>query len=252
MKYVSNTGRDETGNKEAYVHQMFSSIAGNYDLLNTLLSFNRDKYWRGFAISKAGLRVGGEALDVATGTGKLALELARKVGEGGKVTGVDFCQEMLNRAQDKLAKRGCHNVKLTLARAEALPFPDNTFDCATIGFGLRNVADIEQTVQEMTRVVKVGARVVCLEFSQPGNRIFRAIYQPYLFHVLPFLGELVSRNGNAYTYLPRSIVRFFRPHELRQVMEKVGLKDIEIYFLTMGIVAVHIGVKGMTPNLLPW
>jgi len=235
---------EETGSRERYVQGLFSSIAGNYDFVDTLLSFNRDRYWRRFAARRAGLKLGGKALDVATGTGKLALELAREAGDVGEVVGVDFCDEMLNRAQDKLVKTKHRNVTLALATAGALPFPDNTFDCVTIGFGLRNVADIEQALREMTRVVKAGARVVCLEFSQPENHAVRTIYRPYLFHVLPFLGGLISGDGAAYSYLPRSIAGFPRPHKVRQAMEGVGLRDVEIYFLTMGVVAVYVGIKG--------
>jgi demethylmenaquinone methyltransferase/2-methoxy-6-polyprenyl-1,4-benzoquinol methylase len=235
---------EETGSKGRYVQGLFSSIAGSYDFADTLLSFNRDRYWRRFTALRTGLKPRGKALDVATGTGKLALELAQEAGGVGDVVGVDFCDEMLSRAQDKLAKTKHRNITLALASAGALPFPDNTFDCVTIGFGLRNVADIEQTLREMTRVVKVGARVVCLEFSQPENHVFRVIYRPYLFHVLPFLGGLISGDRVAYSYLPRSIARFSRPHEVRQVMEEVGLRDVEIYFLTMGVVAVCVGIKG--------
>ena len=235
---------EEAGSKGRYVQGLFSSIAGSYDFADTLLSFNRDRYWRRFTALRSGLKPGGKALDVATGTGKLALELAREAGDVGEVVGVDFCDEMLSQAQDRLAKTKHHKVALTLASAGALPFPDNTFDCVTIGFGLRNVADIGQTLREMTRVVKAGARVVCLEFSQPENHVVRAVYRPYLFYILPFLGGLISGDRGAYSYLPRSIAGFPRPHEVKQVMEGVGLRDVEIYFLTMGVVAVYVGIKG--------
>lgn len=137
--------------KATYTQNLFSSIADRYDLLNTLLSFNRDRYWRRLAASKAELKSGGIALDVATGTGKLALELAR--GNNTQIIGVDFCQSMLLKA-----KRLNGNIELALARAESLPFSDNAFDCATIAFALRNVIDIGKTLQEMVRVVKVGGK----------------------------------------------------------------------------------------------
>ena len=231
------------GEKETYIQKMFSSIANNYDFLNTLLSFNRDKYWRKFAVSKTDLGYGGKALDVATGTGKLALELAKRVGKEGKVIGIDFCQKMLSNAQHKLRKTRYQNVELIQTNAEALPFPDGAFDCATIGFGLRNSTDIRQTLQEMTRVLKVDGRLVCLEFSQPGHQIFRWIYHLYNSSILPFAGWLISRNRDAYTYLPRSIEEFPSPLQLEQTMEKVGLTNIEVYPLTLGIVTVHIGTK---------
>jgi demethylmenaquinone methyltransferase/2-methoxy-6-polyprenyl-1,4-benzoquinol methylase len=224
--------------KATYTQPLFSSIADRYDLLDTLLSFNRDKYWRRLAAAKAELKSGGIALDVATGTGKLALELAR--GNNTRIIGVDFCQGMLLKAKMRLNG----NIELALARAESLPFSDNAFDCATIGFALRNVTDIGKTLQEMIRVVKVGGKVVCLEFSPPQHRLFGRIYRFYLFHLLPFIGGLISKNREAYAYLPQSIVEFSSPEELRQIMEKAGLKGVQIYPLTQGIATVHEGTKG--------
>jgi len=231
------------GEKDAYVKKMFSSIAKSYDFLNTLLSFNCDKYWRKFTVSKTGLGYGGKALDAATGTGELALELAAKVRREGMVTAIDFSREMLSNAQDKLRKAQYKNIELIRTNVLALPFTDNTFDCATIGFGLRNVTNIKQTLQEMVRVLKVDGRLVCLEFSQPGQRILRWIYHLYIFGLLPLLGWLISRNRDAYTYLPRSIKGFPSPLQLRQTMEKAGLTNIEVYPLTLGIVTVHVGTK---------
>ncbi|HJX70097.1 MAG TPA: bifunctional demethylmenaquinone methyltransferase/2-methoxy-6-polyprenyl-1,4-benzoquinol methylase UbiE [Dehalococcoidia bacterium] len=225
--------------KAAYVRNAFLAIADKYDLLNTLLSFNRDSYWRRFAASKAGVRGGERTLDVATGTGKLAVELAKEVGERGEVVGIDFCQRMLYKAKNKKI-----NIELVLATLESLPFPDNTFDCATIGFALRNVTDIERTLQEMTRVIKRGGKVVCLEFAPPRRRLFQKIYRFYLFTILPFIGGLISRQREVYAYLPRSIVEFPRPEELKQTMEGVGLKEVQFYPLTWGIVSVHVGTKG--------
>jgi demethylmenaquinone methyltransferase/2-methoxy-6-polyprenyl-1,4-benzoquinol methylase len=235
-------------NKETYIHKMFSSIADNYDFLNSLLSFNRDKYWRKFAISKIEPVAGVQVLDVATGTGALALELARKVDKGSKVVGVDFSREMLCRAQNKLAKRQCHNLGLICAKAEALPFPDDTFDYVSIGFALRNMAEMEQVLREMTRVLKMGGKILCLEFSQPQHKIFRRIYYFYIFHILPFLGWAISRNKEAYAYLPKSIAGFASPTELKQAMEKVGLGDIVVYPLTLGIATVHVAVKEAISN----
>jgi demethylmenaquinone methyltransferase/2-methoxy-6-polyprenyl-1,4-benzoquinol methylase len=224
--------------KAAYIHGMFSAIADKYDLHNTLLSFNRDKYWRRFAVSKSGVKGGERILDVATGTGKLARELAEEAGERGEVVGIDFCRRMLDKA-----KRRRVNAELVLATSESLPFPDNTFNCATIGFALRNVADIEKTLRETTRVIKPGGKVVNLEFSQPRQRIFKRIYRFYIFDILPHIGGLLSGYKEAYTYLPQSIEEFLRPEELKQTMERVGLKDVQFYPLTWGIVTVHLGTK---------
>jgi demethylmenaquinone methyltransferase/2-methoxy-6-polyprenyl-1,4-benzoquinol methylase len=226
--------------KARYVHGMFSSIAHRYDLLNTLLSLNRDKYWRRFAVEHSGLASGESAIDVATGTGELAIELAKAVGPNGKVVGVDFCREMLDIAEEKCKGR-C--IELAEGNAQELPCPDGTFDLATIGFALRNVESVEKTLKEMVRVVKPGGKVISLEFSQPDNRLFRRIYYMYFFKILPMAGGLISRNKEAYSYLPSSVARFPGKTELKEIMEKAGLEDIEIYSLTRGIVAVHVGVK---------
>ena len=234
--------------KEAYIHMMFSSIVGNYDFVNNLLSFNRDKYWRKFAVSKIEPEAGEQVLDVATGTGALALELARKIGKEGKVVGVDFSREMLGRARGKLAKKGCCNIELICAKAEVLPFPDGTFDYVSVGFALRNMTEMGQTLQEMTRVLKLGGKMICLEFSHPRHKIFRRIYYFYIFHILPFLGHAISRNKEAYNYLPKSIAEFYSPFELKQIMEKVGLENIVAYPLTLGIVTTYVAVKKATSN----
>jgi len=226
--------------KAKHVHEMFSSIAHRYDLLNTLLSLNRDKHWRRFAVEQSGLAPSGTALDVATGTGELAIELAKAVGPEGKVVGVDFCKEMLDIAGEK-----CRGLCIELAEGNAreLPYPDGTFDSATIGFALRNVESIEKTLGEMARVVKPGGRVISLEFTQPDNRLFRRLYYVYFFKILPIVGGIISRNKEAYSYLPGSVARFPGKMELKEIMEKAGLEDIEIYPLTGGIAAVHVGVK---------
>jgi len=224
--------------KATYVRNMFSAIADKYDFQNTLLSFNRDRSWRKFAVSKTGVTGGERVLDVATGTGKLALDLAKAVGERGEVIGIDFCQEMLDKAKKK------ENIEFVLATSESLPFPHDTFDCATIGFALRNVTDVEQTLRETTRAIKPGGRVICLEFSRPRNRVFLKIYRFYMFAILPLIGGLLSGNKEAYTYLPHSIEEFLSPEELKQAMEGVGLKDVRFYSLTWGITWVHVGTKG--------
>ncbi len=241
MNTEMNTGIPER-EKAKRIHRMFASIAKRYDFLNTVLSLNRDRYWRTFTAERSGLSGGGLALDVATGTGKLAAELARKAGPDGTVIGVDFCKEMLDigRADGGARTRPPHiPVK---CMAENLPFSDNTFDCATIGFALRNVTDIRKTLKEMARVVKKGGRVISLEFSHPKNRVFRRVYYFYFSRILPVLGGIVSRR-DAYSYLPWSVVNFVSREQLKEMMEEAGLNDIEIYDLTGGIVAVHIGIK---------
>jgi demethylmenaquinone methyltransferase/2-methoxy-6-polyprenyl-1,4-benzoquinol methylase len=148
---------------------------------------------------------------------------------------------MLCKAKSKVANA---DIELVLAEAERLPFSDSTFDCAITGFALRNVADVEKTLHEMARVVKVKGKVVCLEITQPPKGLFRKIYRFYLSILLPFLGGLISRNRDAYAYLPQSIIEFYSPEKLRQIMEEAGLKDIQIHPLTLGIASVWVGTKG--------
>lgn len=229
--------------KPGYVENMFSSIAGTYDLLNTVLSLNRDGAWRRFTVERMALKDGDHLLDVATGTAKLAIALSKKVGKGGRVTGVDFSQEMLDVGKENLKKEGIGNVILQREDAMALPFEDNSFDGATIAFGLRNLPDTEKGLREMVRVVKPGGKVGVLEFAMPVNPAMKALYKFYFFKILPFLGNIVSRGNGAYTYLPHSVLEFPGPQELKRIMEKEGLKNVKYNILTLGVVAVHVGEK---------
>ena len=224
--------------KATYVHRAFSAIAGRYDLLNTLLSFNQDRRWRRSTVSTLELQGSEAVLDVATGTGKLAHELETKIGVSGRVVGIDFCKPMLQKAAGQT-----DNIHLLLATSERLPFPDNSFDGATIGFALRNVPDIEKTLRETTRVIKPGGKVVCLEFSRPRCPTMRSLHRFYLLRLLPTIGWLISGDKEAYLYLPRSIMGFQSAEELKAVMEKAGLERVHFRFLTWGVVAVHVGTK---------
>lgn len=229
--------------KATYVHRAFTAIADRYDLLNTLLSFNQDQRWRKRTVSALEMKGPEAVLDVATGTGKLARELESAVGAGGTVVGIDFCEPMIRKARAQI-----DGTTLVLATSESLPFPDNCFDGATIGFALRNVPDMERTLREMIRVMKPGGRVVCLEFSRPHRVIMRSLHRLYLLRVLPVVGWLISGDKEAYLYLPRSIMEFPSAEELKNVMEKAGLEQVGFRFLTWGVVAIHIGRK---PNTLP-
>lgn len=231
-------GPGPAGGQPAYVHRAFSAIAGRYDLLNTLLSFNLDRGWRRAAA--AALQPSGSQaiLDVATGTGMLARELQRRLGPGGRVLGVDFCQPMLRK------ERGlADNIHPVLAVAERLPFADASLYGAAIAFGLRNVPDMEAALREAARVVRPGGRVVCLEFSRPRHPVLRALHRLYLLRVLPLVGWLVSGDREAYLYLPRSIMAFPSAQELREVMERAGLVGTGYRLLAAGIVAIHFGTK---------
>ncbi|MCS5696349.1 demethylmenaquinone methyltransferase [Desulfofundulus thermocisternus] len=228
--------------KEEYVHAIFSSIAPRYDWLNTALSFNRDKYWRRFAAAQTGLRPGGCGLDVCCGTGMLTIELARLAGPGGRVIGLDFCEKMLLKGRENISKTPYSGqIQFVQGNAVDLPFPDNTFDCATIGFALRNVPDIRKTISEMARVVRPGGKVVSLELSKPSLPVFKQLYYFYFNHLVPLLGRLGVGFDGPYSYLPNSLKDFPHQEEIKELFRETGLADARYYELTGGIVAVHVG-----------
>jgi len=231
--------------KEVYVRDLFSRIARRYDLMNTLLSFGLDKYWRQVAVKKAALQPGDAVLDVCCGTGMLSLALARAVFPRGRVVGLDFCPAMLEVAKNHLARSPYGNlVELVEGNAVALPFPDNSFDAATIAFALRNVPHIEKTLREMTRVVRPGGRVVSLELAKPSWPAFKQLYYFYFNRLVPVLGRLGVGLKDPYSYLPRSLKDFPHQREILVLFEAIGLEGAECTELTGGIVAVHVGIKG--------
>ena len=229
--------------KEEYVKNLFSTIALRYDLLNTILSFNCHKRWRKFAAQQCSLKDGDSALDVAAGTLDFAIELTRSVGGTGQVTAVDFCLPMLEAGILKLKKHKIENISVAEGNAEHLPFADDTFQAATIGFALRNVSSIEATILEMTRVVKPGGKVVSLELAKPTNRFFRLVYGFYFYKALPLIGGVFHGRLEPYQYLPESLKSFKTRGEISQIMRESGLDDVRVYDLTGGIVAVHVGTK---------
>lgn len=230
--------------KEEYVHAVFSAIAHRYDFLNTTLSFNQDKYWRRFAVQCAGLRPGGKGLDVCCGTGMLTLQLAKAAGLNGRVVGLDFCADMLAVAETHINKSPFRDVmQLVEGNAVSLPFPDNTFDCATIGFALRNVPDIKKTIDEMRRVIKPGGKVVSLELAKPGLPVFKQLYSFYFNGLVPLLGRLGVGVNGPYNWLPESLKRFPHQSEVRDIFAAAGLNGACYHELTGGIVAVHVGEK---------
>lgn len=233
---------EKYSSKEEYVHDIFSKIAHRYDFLNTTLSFNRDKFWRRSAVSRCELKPGGKGLDVCCGTGMLALEMARVVGPGGKVTGLDFCENMLARAVQNIEKTPCGGViSLVKGNAAGLPFEDNSFDCAIIGFALRNVPDIAKTIREMARVVRPGGKVVSLELSKPSAPVFKQAYYLYFNRIVPMLGKLGIGLDGPYSYLPESLKSFPHQSEIKDMFEREGLREACYHELTGGIVTVHEG-----------
>lgn len=228
--------------RERYVQDLFRRVAPKYDFLNRLLSFRRDVAWRRFTARKAGLEPGGSVLDVATGTGDLAFDLAEVVGSTGRVVGLDFTEEMLVRARAKADKLGLADVcRFVQGNALELPFEGAQFDAATIAFGLRNVVDRERCLLEMRRVVKPGGRVLVLEFSQPVWPVFRQVYLLYFRHILPFIGRLVQGDADTYRYLPETVLAFPDQEALAANMRNLGFHNVHYYNLTGGICCLHIG-----------
>jgi demethylmenaquinone methyltransferase / 2-methoxy-6-polyprenyl-1,4-benzoquinol methylase len=228
--------------KAAHVRRMFSSIAPRYDLLNHLLSLNIDKRWRRRAVDVLGWERAPEGtyLDNCAGTLDLATELARRPAFAGRVVGSDFTFAMLAGGVHKLARL---SVDPVCADALALPYPDARFEGATVGFGVRNLADLDAGLREMARVLKPGARLVILEFTTPHWQPFRALYLGYFLKVLPLVGRLVSRHGSAYSYLPESVLRFPEPDALARKMEEAGFRSVQWKRMTGGIVALHWGER---------
>lgn len=229
--------------KEQFVHEVFESIAPKYDFMNTFLSFRRHKAWRKFTMEKMNVGLNKSAIDVCCGTGDWTLSLAEAVGPQGKVVGLDFSQNMLRIGEEKRKKLKYDHVTLIHGNAMNLPFNDDSFDYATIGFALRNVPDIRQVLSEMKRVVKPGGMVVSLELSKPVWPVFKQIYYLYFNHILPLFGKILANRFEQYKWLPESLKDFPDSKELAQIFEEVGLTQVETYLLTGGIAAVHIGYK---------
>jgi demethylmenaquinone methyltransferase/2-methoxy-6-polyprenyl-1,4-benzoquinol methylase len=233
--------RDE---KARHVRAVFDSVADNYDLMNDLMSAGVHRLWKRFALAQTGLRPGQAALDVAGGTGDLAAGMAQQVGERGLVVLSDINSAMLRVGRERLLDRGLlRNVRFSLADAECLPFADESFDCVTIGFGLRNVTDKAAALASMTRLLKPGGRLLVLEFSRPVVPGLKPVYDAYSFAVLPWLGRRVARDAESYRYLAESIRRFPDQETLLGMMRETGLENCRYYNLAGGIVALHKGYR---------
>jgi demethylmenaquinone methyltransferase/2-methoxy-6-polyprenyl-1,4-benzoquinol methylase len=222
---------------------MFSAIAPRYDLLNRLLSAGRDRYWRREAIRTAAIPPRGCLLDICTGTADMALEAARQYPDA-RIVGVDFSRLMIALGLGKIERAGLSDrISLQVAPAEALPFPDESFDATSVAFGLRNVPDRLRGLREMRRILRPGGRAVILEFTTPPSPVFRGLYLWYFHRVLPWIGRLVSGHPSAYSYLPASVSDFPSPEGLSAWMREVGFSEVFYSLLTGGIVAIHSGRK---------
>jgi demethylmenaquinone methyltransferase/2-methoxy-6-polyprenyl-1,4-benzoquinol methylase len=230
--------------KARRVRGVFDSVADRYDLMNDLMSAGTHRLWKRFTLALANLRPGQRALDVAGGTGDLAAGLARQVGPKGVVVLSDINAAMLARGRDRLLDEGfAGNVVCVQANAERLPFPDDSFDCITIGFGLRNVTNKPAALASMRRVLKPGGQLLVLEFSQPRVPGLKPVYDAYSFRVLPLLGKVVAGDEASYRYLAESIRMHPDQERLLKLLEDAGLEGCRYHNLAGGIVAVHRGYK---------
>jgi demethylmenaquinone methyltransferase/2-methoxy-6-polyprenyl-1,4-benzoquinol methylase len=232
------------GDKAARVRSVFASVAGKYDVMNDLMSLGVHRLWKHFTLSLTGLRPGQHALDVAGGTGDLAAGMLRQVGKSGRVVLSDVNPAMLQIGRDRLLDKGfAGNVECIVADAERLPFEDSSFDCLTIGFGLRNVTDKAAALKSMHRVLKPGGQLLVLEFSTPVAPGLKPIYDAYSFKVLPLLGRVVAQDAASYRYLAESIRMHPNQETLLGMLNAAGFGETRYHNLTGGIVAVHRGYK---------
>lgn len=233
-----------TDKKVDAVAEVFHSVAAKYDIMNDLMSGGIHRLWKRHTISQSGVRAGQKVLDIAGGTGDLTSKFSRLVGQSGQVVLADINDSMLKVGRDKLANLGVvGNVQYVQANAEELPFPDNTFDCITIAFGLRNVTDKSKALASMQRVLKPGGRLLVLEFSKPETECVSQIYDQYSFRLLPFMGKLIANDAESYRYLAESIRMHPDQETLKGMMQEVGFERVTYQNMTGGIVALHKGFK---------
>ncbi|WP_043933600.1 demethylmenaquinone methyltransferase [Bacillus sp. EB01] len=229
--------------KEERVHSVFESISDNYDKMNSVISFKMHLAWRKDTMKRMNVQPGSKALDVCCGTADWSVALAEAVGKEGHVTGLDFSKNMLKIGQKKIKELNLSNVDLIHGNAMELPFPDNSFDYVTIGFGLRNVPDYLQVLSEMRRVLKPGGVAVCLETSQPTMPVYRQLYFFYFRYIMPVFGKLFAKSYEEYSWLQESARDFPGMKELARMFEKAGFAKVTYKAYSGGAAAVHFGYK---------
>lgn len=225
------------------VNRMFDRVASRYDALNSVMTGGLHHRWRERAAAQTGLGPGETALDVCCGTGDMTLELSKLIAPAGHVVGCDFSEPMLDLAREKAAERGADGVRFEWADALQLPYDGERFDAVTVGFGVRNLADLDRGLREMARVLKPGGRLVILEITQPTRPPLSVFFSLWFDRIVPLLGAL-SSNPEAYSYLPESVRSFPKPHGLAEKMDDAGFKGIRYTVLAGGIIAIHSGIRG--------
>jgi demethylmenaquinone methyltransferase / 2-methoxy-6-polyprenyl-1,4-benzoquinol methylase len=243
QKLLWKKGKNMQQSKEQRVHNVFEKISDNYDKMNSVISFQQHIKWRKDTMKKMNVQPGSKALDVCCGTADWTIALADAVGPDGKVVGLDFSQNMLKVGVEKVKELGLKQVELVHGNAMELPFPDNSFDYVTIGFGLRNVPDYLQVLKEMQRVVRPGGIVVCLETSQPTLIGYKQLYYFYFRFIMPMFGKLLAKSYNEYAWLHESARDFPGMRELARMFEQAGLTEVKYKPYSGGAAAVHIGKK---------
>lgn len=230
--------------KAGMVGDVFHSVADKYDVMNDLMSFGVHRLWKRYTIEQCAVRPGQHVLDLAGGTGDLAAKFARRVGKDGRVVLADINESMLKVGRDRLTNRGIvGNIEYALANAESLPFEDDSFDCITIAFGLRNVTHKDKALESMHRVLKPGGRLLVLEFSKPVLPLLSKAYDAYSFTALPFMGKLVANDAESYRYLAESIRMHPDQETLKAMMDTAGFFKTSYHNMTGGVVALHKGFK---------
>ena len=232
--------------KADLVEGIFNSVADRYDLMNDLMSIGIHRIWKRFTIELSAVREGNSVLDIAGGTGDLAIKFSDIVGSNGTVVLADINESMLKVGRDKLLDKCWRpNINFVQTDAQNLPFPDATFECITIAFGLRNVTDKSAALKSMYRALKPGGRLLILEFSKPTNEVLAKAYDAYSFHILPLMGKIVANDSDSYKYLAESIRMHPDQEALQALVEDAGFSDCDYYNMTGGIVAIHRGIKNL-------
>ena len=227
--------------KQRKVGEVFHSVASNYDVMNDVMSAGMHRVWKRFALEISGVKAGDKVLDIAGGSGDLSKLFSKKVGSTGAVILTDINASMLAVGRDRLIDAGL-NVPVTQCDAEQLPFADNSFNCVIVAFGLRNMTHKEVALKEMLRVLKVGGRLLVLEFSKVWQPLEK-IYDVYSFKFLPFMGKLIAKDASSYQYLAESIRMHPNQEALKEMMQEAGFNKVDYYNLTAGVVALHKGYK---------